>query len=209
LASDFNPIERTAKAQKLSCHACGARARAVVCNVPGRDGLDFERMKCTLRYAPGQTVFYQGHPALGLYILCTGKVKLTRRAARGGRRTVRIVESGALLELQAFGDEAVHEATCEVLEDSQVCLVPRLEYERLVQRSGDLAASIIRLLGRELGSRAERLDAMVGAPARQRLGWLLRIWPTGSAAPRPARSRSASRLSGRSWQKWPASPPKR
>ena len=71
-----------------NCSTCGLRAKVVLCDIAGSDLAEFEKIKRTLEYAPHQTVFYEGHLCLGLYVLCSGKVKLTRSSTRGQRQIV-------------------------------------------------------------------------------------------------------------------------
>ena len=61
-----------------NCETCAHRVHAVVCDLSGRDLADFQKIKRSLQFEPYQSVFYEGHACLGLYLLCTGKVKLTR-----------------------------------------------------------------------------------------------------------------------------------
>ena len=99
-----------------NCDTCGLRAKVVLCDIAGSDLAEFQKIKRTLDYAPHQAVFYEGHVCLGLYLLCAGKVKLTRSSARGRRQIVRILGPGELIEKHVFGDRALHEVTCETRE---------------------------------------------------------------------------------------------
>ena len=106
-----------------NCDTCGLREKVVLCDISGSDLAEFQKIKRTLEYAPHQTVFYEGHLCLGLYLLCSGKVKLTRSSTRGRRQIVRILGPGELIEKHVFGERPFHEVTCETLEPSQVCVI--------------------------------------------------------------------------------------
>jgi len=60
------------------CQSCPSRATSELCSLDGNGASGVEQIRWTMAYLPGQFVFYEGHAALGLYILCTGRVKLTR-----------------------------------------------------------------------------------------------------------------------------------
>ena len=52
-----------------NCDTCGLREKVVLCDIEGQDLAEFQTIKRTLNYAPHQTVFYEGHLSVGLYLL--------------------------------------------------------------------------------------------------------------------------------------------
>ena len=155
------------------CQSCTHRTTSDLCNVKGPDVAEFEEIRRRVMYQSGQFVFYEGHAALGLYILCSGRVKLTRLTARGQRRLVALVDPGGLIEKQTFQDGAVHEVTCEALEHSQVCVVDRQRYLDLLENNGAVAIRVIQLLSREMGFSLNEADQLAFASARERMAGLL------------------------------------
>nr|MBI3613297.1 Crp/Fnr family transcriptional regulator [Nitrospirota bacterium] len=155
------------------CKTCELRHKSVVCDLAGDDLAAFQKGKHSFHYEANQPVFYEGHACLGLYLLCSGKVKLTRSSARGQRQIVRILDSGQLIEKHAFRDGALHETTCEAIEPSQICLIEKNAYLGLVQRNPQLAIKLIQLLSCELGMHMDQLDQFTFKTARERLAGLL------------------------------------
>lgn len=156
-----------------SCETCGLRAKSVLCDLAGDDLAAFEKIKRSLHYEPHQTVFYEGHACLGLYLLCAGKVKLTRSSARGQRQIVRLLDAGEVVEKHAFRERAMHEVSCETLEPSQICLIERESYLGLIRRNPELALKVIQLLSSELGMHMDQLDQFTFKTARERLAGVL------------------------------------
>lgn len=155
------------------CDACGLREKVVLCDISGSDLAEFQLIKRTLEYAPHQTVFYEGHLCLGLYVLCSGTVKLTRSSTRGRRQIVRILGPGELVEKHVFGDRAVHEVTCETLEPSHICVIDKARYLAVIHRNPQLAIKLIQLLSNEVGMNMDYLDQFTFKTARERLAALL------------------------------------
>jgi CRP/FNR family transcriptional regulator len=155
------------------CSTCVQRPKAVLCNLAGEDLAAFEKIKRSLQYDPHQVVFYEGHACLGLYLLCAGKVKLTRSSPRGQRQIVKILAGGELIEKHAFKENAVHEVSCETLERSQICLIERRPYMEMVQQNPALAINLIQMLSSELGMHMDQLDQFTFKAARERLAALL------------------------------------
>ncbi len=164
---------KRALAVSQDCATCGLRAKSVACDLEGAEFDTFRSLRQSLTYRAGQAVFYEGHPCLGLYLLCSGRVKLTRSSARGERQIVRIAEGGELLEKHVFQDGAVHEVTCEALEPSEVCVVDRKAYLQLIRHNGNLAVRLIQLLSSELGVRMDQRDLFAFRSGRERLAALL------------------------------------
>ncbi len=156
-----------------NCETCALRAKAVVCDLSKEDLVTFQKIKRSLTYEPHQTVFYEGHVCLGLYLLCTGKVKLTRSSRRGQRQIVRILGHGELIEKHAFRENALHEVTCETMEPSQICIIDKERYLSFVQHNPELAIKLIQLLSNELGMNMDQLDEFTFKTARERLAGLL------------------------------------
>jgi len=157
----------------VNCDTCVLRAKAVLCDLEGDDLAEFRKIKHSVHYKPHQTVFYEGHLCLGFYVLCAGKVKLTRSSARGQRQIVRIVGPGELIEKHALGERALHEVTCETLEPSQVHVLDKERYLAIIHRNPHLALKLIQLLSNELGVNMDQLDQFTFKTARERLAGLL------------------------------------
>lgn len=156
-----------------TCESCSLRAKAILCDLPAEDLAAFQKIKRFLLYDSHQVVFYEGHACLDLYLLCAGTVKLTRTSVRGQRQILGIVDSGELIEKHAFRDGAIHEATCETLERSSICLIEKEPYLALLRHNSDLALKLIELLGKELGRNVDRLEQYMFKTARERLAALL------------------------------------
>ena len=155
------------------CKLCPNRTASDLCDLEGQDLDEFEKIKWSVVYQPGQFVFYEGHAVLGLYILCSGRAKLTRGTDRGQQRLIEIVEPGKLIEKHTFQDGAVHQSTCEVIEPSQICIVDRSQYLTLLSQNGDFAVRIIKLLSHEMGESLNETDQFAFASARERVAGLL------------------------------------
>jgi CRP/FNR family transcriptional regulator len=164
---------KRAPAASRDCAACALRDKSVVCDLEGAEFDTFRSIRQSLPYEAGQTVFYEGHPCLGLYLLCSGRVKLTRTSSGGQRQIVGILDGGELIEKHAFQAGALHEVTCETLEPAHLCFIPREAYLGLLQRNSALAIRLIELLSSELGIRMDQRDLFAFRTGRQRLAGLL------------------------------------
>jgi CRP-like cAMP-binding protein len=156
-----------------SCETCAFRSTSVICDLSDDDVAAFQKVRYSFYYEPHRTVFYEGHSCLGLYLVCSGKVKLTRSSPRGQRQITGILGAGQLIEKHGFRSGAVHEATCETMEPSQICLIEKASYLALAQRDSRLMMRLIQLLSEELGKSMDQLDRFRFQSARERLAGLL------------------------------------
>jgi CRP/FNR family transcriptional regulator len=155
------------------CESCPNREISDICQIVPPVEEPFGLIKRRAMYQPGQYVFYEGHVALGLYILCQGQVKLTRLNRKGQQRLVGILDSGQLLEKQAFQEQPVHQVTCEVLESSQICLLDRTTFLSFLKEHGELAVKLVQVLSKEMTAVLNVADQFAFTPARERLARLL------------------------------------
>ena len=155
------------------CAVCPNRESSDICQLVPSVEEPFGLIKRRAMYQAGQFVFYEGHVALGLYILCQGRVKLTRLNRKGQQRLVDILDSGQLLEKQAFQEQPVHQVTCEVLEPSQICLLDRTSFLSFLKEHGELAVKLVQVLSKEMTAVLNAADQFAFTPARERLARLL------------------------------------
>jgi CRP-like cAMP-binding protein len=155
------------------CERCPNRPYSDICDmVPAVENL-LGVMKQRAMYQAGQYVFYEGHVSLGLYVVCQGRVKLTRLNRKGRQRLVDIVDSGQLVEKHAFQEQSVHQVTCEVMQPSQICLLDRTHFLNILQSHGDLAVKLVQVLSQEISHTMGVADRFVFTPAKERLARVL------------------------------------
>ena len=68
-------------------------------------------------------VFMQGTKASGLFLVCSGRIRL--RAVSNGMMEESVAQGGSVIELPTAMDGLAFSRTATVLEDSQVIFVPR------------------------------------------------------------------------------------
>jgi len=157
----------------VDCGSCAVRGQAIVCDLTEGWAEEFQAIKHSFRCGPRQTVFYEGHACVGLYVLCSGRVKLSRTSVTGHRRIVGLLDAGEVIEKHAFREQTLHEVTCETLEPSQICLIEREPYLALLRRNSGVALRLLGLLSSEVNRQLDQLDRLAFMTARQRLAKLL------------------------------------
>ncbi len=100
--------------------------------------------------AKGETIFQEGEPAKGFYILVRGKIKVFKLSMEGKEQILHIYGPG-----HTFGEVPVFEgknfpASAMALKDSTIMLVPRKAMTDLIAKSPALAMNMLADLSRRL-----------------------------------------------------------
>jgi CRP/FNR family transcriptional regulator, cyclic AMP receptor protein len=129
------------------CDVCRQRGARSFCNLPEEALRAFDAVKFSTLYPKGALLFVEGQPSRGVYVLCSGRVKLS--ATSGDARVIitRIVRPGEVLGLCAALSGGPYEVTAETLEPCQVNFVKREEFLRFLAAHGGASLRVAQQLG--------------------------------------------------------------
>jgi len=158
---------------KDACDACDAREGAALCGSETAALAAFARVHHQHRYLAKQTLYHEGTPALGLYVVCRGRIKVSRADGNGREQILRLVDPGGVLGEEVLIEGARYVGTARALEDSLAAFVAREDLLRLLRTHDGLGVSLLFHLARELVSIQTHLTRVALADARSRLATLL------------------------------------
>lgn len=128
------------------CEDCDMRSNNFFCNLRDTNLRVFESLKITNAYPKGSTLFMQGQPSNGVYILCQGRVKLSTGSKDGKVIILHIAEPGEILGLSSTITDSMHIATAEVLEPCQVNFVKNSDFLQFLQSNAEACLSAVKQL---------------------------------------------------------------
>src|SRR4051812_19025068 len=128
------------------CCECVRKSEHFFCSMPEEALKAFHALSITHLYARGTTLFAEGQPANGVYVLCSGRVKLSSYSEDGKALILRVGEAGEVLGLSASMCDTPYEATAEVIVRCQAHYFRRGDFLDLVQNHGGAALNAIREL---------------------------------------------------------------
>lgn len=170
-----------------SCLNCSQRNQHAFCHL-GDDAMAFlESVSISTECPRGAMFFRQGDRCDAVYILCSGRVKLSTVSREGRTMILRIAEPGYVLGLSEILSEGVHEVTVEALEPCQVKVINRRPLIDMLERFSDASVGAARALASECKSsfdEARRLGlpaSPAGRVARLLLDWTAERSKTHSA----------------------------
>ena len=130
-----------------SCLSCPHREDRIFCDLsqPAVEGLS--KITSAASYPKGATLFVEGQPARGVFILCSGRVKLSTTSADGKTLILRISEPGEVLGLPATVTGKQYELTADVLEPTQANFIARMDFLNFLREHGEAALKVAQQLG--------------------------------------------------------------
>ncbi|HVR38242.1 MAG TPA: Crp/Fnr family transcriptional regulator [Thermoanaerobaculia bacterium] len=105
-----------------------------------------EKIKFTGVYPKGSLLFVEGEESRGVFILCSGKVKLTTTSSEGRTLIVRVAEAGDVLGASAVILKRAYEVSAETLEPSQVNFIRHDDFMQFLASEKEAMMSIARQL---------------------------------------------------------------
>lgn len=164
-------MSRAHARRRPSCLTCEHRAEEW-CAL-GDDASTLNELKTCNVYQPGQTIFYQGNPCLGLYCIEEGTIALRKGDAQGNEVIVRLVHKGEILGARTFFAEGQYTASAVALSACRVCFIDKMMLEKLIQRNPEVSGVFLKNIARQLHSAEESKLHFATLPVRARLAYLL------------------------------------
>jgi len=110
-------------------------------------GLETAGIKAS--YPRGATLFMEGEQPQHVFIVRSGRIKLSVASQEGKTMILRIARSGAVLGLSATLASAPYEVTAEVIEAAQVQAIPVRDFLKYLENDPDAALAATHLMLKE------------------------------------------------------------
>lgn len=150
-----------------TCLQCNVRGDKVFCNLPAAALQDLESVKSVGLYPKATTLFAEGRAPRGVFILCSGRVRLSICSEKGKSLTLKMVGAGEVLGLSSTMSGKPYEVTAETVVPSQVVFVPRKEFLRFLREHKEAALEVVHLLTQDLYVAYDRVRS-IGRPRSRR-----------------------------------------
>lgn len=130
-----------------SCMSCPHREDRLFCNLPPAAVQRLAAITSPSSYPKRATLFVEGQTPRGVFILCSGRVKLSTSSADGKALIVRIAQSGEVLGLPATVTGKSYELTADVIEPTQANFISRVDFLAFLREYGEAALRVAQQLG--------------------------------------------------------------
>ncbi len=123
------------------------REDRLFCNLPPPAVQRLAAITSAASYPKGATLFVEGQSPRGVFVLCSGRVKLSTSSADGKSLILRISESGEVLGLPATVTGKPYELTADVIEPTQANFISRGDFLPFLREHGEAALRVAQQLG--------------------------------------------------------------
>jgi CRP/FNR family transcriptional regulator, cyclic AMP receptor protein len=166
-----------------NCVTCPHKQERLFCNLPPAALQRLSEITGSATYPKGATLFVEGQPARGVFVLCTGHVKLSTSSADGKTLILRISEPGDLLGLPATISGRPYEVTADVIEPTQANFISRNDFLNFLREFGDAALRVAQELSETYQSAfAEMRTIGLSHSAGEKLARFLLDWSANHEA---------------------------
>ncbi len=120
-------------------------------------------------YKKKQTIYSEGNHPSRLYFIQKGKVKTFKTNDTGKELTVGLFNEGDFFGYTALLEETVYKETAEAIEDCDIAIIPREEFENLLLSNKDVTHKFIRLLANNITEKENQLLGLAYNSLRKRV----------------------------------------
>ncbi len=97
-----------------------------------------------LSFKKEEQLFKEKDDTRGLWLIHSGKVEISRVTADGWRQTLAVLTAGQFLGELSLLENRRHVASAVAIEDTELFLLPKEEFERLMEEDIALACNLIK-----------------------------------------------------------------
>ena len=143
-----------------SCVDCVLRPDRPFCDLPTEALKAFDGIKTVNSYPRGTILLREGCPPRAIFLLCSGRAKLSLASEGGKRLTLRTAGPGEVLGLSALLSGRPCEVTAEILENSQVAIVRRKDLLRFLREHREACLQVVQLLSQDVHTAYDRVRSV-------------------------------------------------
>ena len=160
-----------------SCVTCPHREERLFCNLAPDAVRDLAVITSASSYPKGAALFVEGQTARGVFIVCTGRVKLSTSSPDGKTLIARISRDGEVLGLPATITGKSYELTAEVIEPTQANFISRGDFLDFLRNHGDVSLRVAEQLAETYRSAVDEMRSIgLANSAAEKLARFLLDW---------------------------------
>lgn len=159
------------------CVTCPVREEHLFCNLPLTAVQTLNEIKSTAVYPKSAVLFIEGQRPRGVFVLCTGKAKLSTSSSEGKTIITKLSEPGDVLGLNATISNHPYEVTAEMIEPGQANFIARDALLQFLRENGEVALRIAEQLSQNYYVAYEEIRTLgLATTPAEKLAKLLLSW---------------------------------
>jgi len=162
-----------------NCVTCPVRGEHLFCNISTQAAHRLNEIKSTAIYPKGAMLFIEGQQPRGVFVLCTGRVKLSTTSREGKTIITKISDDGDVLGLNAVISNRPYEVTAEMMEPGQANFIPRESLMHFLKDHVEVAMRVAQQLSRNYFTAYEEIRTLgLATSPSEKFAKLLLSWST-------------------------------
>lgn len=123
-----------------------------------------------LRFRKGQIIYMEGSTPIGLYVVKSGRIKITRLSSYGKEQIIRVAGKGEWISSTDLILESRYTTSAKSMEDSVLLFVPKHDFWNLLaENANHVCSTFLFLVSRELRRAESKITGLAYKPVRERL----------------------------------------
>ena len=160
-----------------NCKSCGLQAAGFFCQLEAKLLKDFNAVRSRTTYPVGAMLYIEKQEPRGVFVLCSGKVKLSISSSAGRILSLRIARPGEILGLMAVLSNTPYEVTAKTLNSCQVAFISRADFLNLLAKLPEMYGAVVKQLTTLYSEACEQVRTVgLSTSAPERVARLLLEW---------------------------------
>jgi CRP/FNR family transcriptional regulator, cyclic AMP receptor protein len=160
-----------------NCFNCPQACKHPFCNLSEKSRAFLEGNSIPMEYRRGNILFREGDECSAVFVICSGRVKISATSREGRTFILRIAGSGDVLGMGSALQDKEYEVTAEAIEPTEVRVLRTRLFKQIVQEFADASLGAAKALAKDYRAAFDEacLIALQGSPAG-RLARLILDW---------------------------------
>ena len=160
-----------------NCTDCTVRAERLFCNMSQDSIESLDSVKFTGVYPKGSLLFVEGEQPRGVFILCSGRAKLTTSSTEGKTLIVKVAEPGEVLGASSTILGRPYEVSAETIEPAQLNFIKRDDFIKLLNANAEACMHTAQQLSEKYHSAQREIRSLgLSQTTSEKLAKLLLDW---------------------------------
>ncbi len=169
-----------------NCNDCEVRGDRLFCNMSPSTVSALDTIKFTGVYPKGSLLFVEGEQPRGVFILCSGRAKLTTSSTEGKVLIVKIAEPGEVLGVSATILGKAYEVSAETIEPAQLNFIKREDFLKFLNMEPEACMHTAQQLSEKYHAAQREIRSLgLSQTTAEKLAKLLLDWCDRGGEPTP------------------------
>lgn len=145
------------------------KTQSVLADLPQEETTILDQHKTEQNYRKGEIIFREGATPSGIFFISEGKVKKYKVDKDGKEHIIYVANTGELIGYHALLSEGRYPDSAAALEETRIAFIPKEDFEKVLEQSGQLGKRLLKLLSHEFAVLANSLSLFTQKSVRERL----------------------------------------